>query len=149
MVLRRLLLVPKIGQDLFAEETHGALHLLVGVLTHVDIQKQVADPCIPQLGHLLRHPFWSACQESMLNQLSGSRRLPRRSGGHAAGVVIDPRGQQMFPVSPQCVGRYLQGFFATISQIYGSLGQTSSATFSVCSCVGLVIAMQSDRPPLQ
>ncbi len=89
------------GQDLFAEETHGALHLPVSDLTHVDIQKQVADPGIPQLGHLLRYPFWSACQESMLNQLSGCRRLPRRSGGHAAGVVIDPRGQQMFPVSPK------------------------------------------------
>ena len=56
--MRRLLLVPKIGQDLFAEETHGALHLLVGDLTHVDIQKQVADPGIPKLGHLLRYPFW-------------------------------------------------------------------------------------------
>ena len=86
MVLRRLLLVPKIGQDLFAEETHGALHLLVGDLTHVDIQKQVADPCIPQLGHLLRYPFGVPAKKACSTSSPAAGGCPGGLGGTPPGL---------------------------------------------------------------
>ncbi len=70
-----------------------------GNLANVEVQHQVANAHALEFFYLFCHPLGSASQESVLHDFAGRRRLTRRRGRNAAGVVLDPGVQQVLPVT--------------------------------------------------